>query len=336
MPKKSRGPTSRDLARLAGVSQSTVSRVLANDPGVGPELRAAVERAAREINYTPNAAARAMRLGRSGAVGVLVTRVTNPLHAELLLAIGRELHSAQLEVVLWNLEVGGAEGALRAIRQGQVDGVLVTSAAATGELETQIVNLGRPTVLVHRGVAGLACDQVLGDSYRGAFEMAQYFARGGRKSTAIIAAQGVGSALRNRVEGFVAGAKAVGLRTRLISGGASHNDGVGTVHKLMRSRQPPDSVFAASDMLALGALDGARAMGIAVPDDLWIAGSDDIEMAGWQAFGLTTIHEPIAELARESVALIKARVEGSLSGQPPRTVMLGCPLVVRGSTAPVE
>ncbi len=327
------GPTSRDLAKLAGVSQSTVSRVLAKDPSVNPENRAAVEKAARELNYIPNAFARAMRLGRSDAIGVLVTRVTNPLHAELLFAIGKELHAANLDVLLWNLEAGGAEASMKAIRQRQVDGLLVTSAAATGDIEREIMELGIPLVLVHRGVEGLPCDQVLGDNFQGAYRVAEYFARGGLRSASVFASHGIGSASRDRTAGFVAGAKATGMRVDVVQRGSSHNDGVNAARDLLTRKRKPQGIFAASDILALGALDGARSLGLRVPEDVWVAGFDDIEMASWHSLRLTTVREPIEELARMSVELLRSRLAGD-AGEP-RTVRLDCPLVVRGSTLPM-
>jgi LacI family transcriptional regulator len=323
--------TSRDIARLAGVSQTTVSRVFAGDPNVSPEKREIVFKVANEVGYVMNPHARAMRSGRSNTIGVVVTRITNPLHAQLMDALGRELVAANLEVVLWSTELGSSDMLLGAIQQRKVDGILVTSATIEGELERQAVALGIPTVLVHRGVKDLPCDQVLGDNFEGARATAAYSARGGRTRVAVIAARRTGSASTDRVEGFLAGATAEQLDVQVIHRGSTHNDAAAAAQELLRSANPVEAIFGASDMLALGAIDGARALGMRVPEDLWVAGFDNIEMSSWHSYSLTTVAEPVREMAQVGVEMLRKRIAGS--DDPPIVRHLPSSLIVRDSTA---
>jgi LacI family transcriptional regulator len=151
-----RPPTSRDLARLAGVSQATVSRVLTNSPRVSPDTRARVLQVLKEANYTPNALARAMKTGRTDTIGVFMTRVTSPFHAALLDEIGRLLSEVGLHMILWNIEHDPEETVSEVIQQRLVDGFILTSATYDSKLHSIAVASGTPTVLLHRGIDGLA------------------------------------------------------------------------------------------------------------------------------------------------------------------------------------
>src|SRR5690349_21900328 len=142
-------PTSHDVARRAGVSQSTVSRALASHPTVASELRDRVLAAARELGYRPNEAARAMRTSRSGNVGVVTARLANPLYPELLQLLSRELSGAGLRMVVWNTDEANSEAAVDAACSGGVDGVVFTTATSGSTRLYQALIERVPVVLVN-------------------------------------------------------------------------------------------------------------------------------------------------------------------------------------------
>jgi LacI family transcriptional regulator, galactose operon repressor len=326
--------TSRDLARLAGVSQSTVSRVLTNHPKVSAETRARVLQVLEEQDYSPNALARAMRTGRTDTVGVFVTRVTSPLHAALLDAIGRKLSAAGLQMILWNLQHDPYDAATQVIRQRLADGFIFTSALLGDSPDKIAVRAGVPTVLLHRGVEGLECDQVVGDNWRGSWDAGHYLHAAGHRRIGLIGMSLGTSTARDREAGFRAALAAKGLEIKpkyVVRGGLDHGDGHKAVQELMKLPKPPTAIYAGTDLLALGALDGARSLGVKVPDDLWVIGFDNVDMAAWESFSLTSVDQPVEAIVDTGIELLRKRIADPTT--TPVVKKLPCVLVPRGSTA---
>ncbi|TDW18863.1 LacI family transcriptional regulator [Kribbella kalugense] len=330
----SRPPTSRDLARLAGVSQATVSRVLTNNPKVNAETRARVLQVLKDANYTPNALARAMKTGRTDTIGVFMTRVTSPFHAELLDEIGRVLSSMGLHMILWNIEHDPEETIAAVVQQRLVDGFLLTSATYDSTLHTMAVTSGTPTVLLHRGIDGLDCDQVVGDNWQGAYDAGQYLVDAGHTDIGLVTLTHTGNTSRDRDLGFRAALADAGVKIKpsnVVSVGVPHADGHAAAEKLLSRKKPPTAIYTVTDLLAFGILDGARAVGARVPDDVWVIGFDNTDMAAWEAFDLTTVEQPVHAIVEAGVDLLRDRITNP--DRPTQVVTLPCPLVIRGSTA---
>ncbi|ONI67154.1 hypothetical protein BWI15_28750 [Kribbella sp. ALI-6-A] len=330
----SRPLTSKDLARLAGVSQATVSRVLTNSPKVTPQTRARVLRVLEEANYTPNALARAMKTGRTGTIGVFVTRVTSPFHAQLLDEIGRGLSAAGLHMILWNIEHEQPESLGTILQQRLVDGFMVTSASYASPLHTMALDSGTPTILLHRGIDGLDCDQVVGDDRQGAYDAGRYLVEAGHTEIGLVRLEHTGNTSRDRERGFRAALADAGVPLRdrnVVTTGVSHAAGHAAARKLLSARKPPTALFTLTDLLGFGILDGARALGVRVPDDLWVIGYDNTELAGWEAFDLTSVEQPVPGIVATGIELLRRRI--AEPERPTEIVTLPCPLAVRGSTA---
>ncbi|TDW70676.1 LacI family DNA-binding transcriptional regulator [Kribbella pratensis] len=329
-----RPPTSRDLARLAGVSQATVSRVLTNNPKVNPETRARVLQVLKDANYTPNALARAMKTGRTDTIGVFMTRVTSPFHAELLDEIGRVLSSIGLHMILWNIEHDREETVAEVLHQRLVDGFLLTSATYDSKLHTMALASGTPTVLVHRGIDELDCDQVVGDNWQGAYDAGKYLVDHGHTDIGLVTLVPTGNTSRDRDLGFRAALADAGVKIKpsnVVTVGVPHADGHAAAKKLLSRKNPPTAIYTVTDLLAFGILDGARAVGARVPDDVWVIGFDNTEMAAWEAFDLTSVDQPTHTIVETGVDLLRQRIADP--DRPTQIVTLPCPLAIRGSTA---
>jgi LacI family transcriptional regulator len=328
--------TSRDLARLAGVSQSTVSRVLTGNPRVHADTRARVLRVLEEMNYSPNALARAMKTGRTDAIGVFMSRITSPFHATLLDLIGRRLSALGLQMVLWDVEHEAAEATRQVIGQRLVDGFVFTSATFESELHTVALASGTPTVLLHRGIDDLQCDQVVGDNWQGAYDLGRYLLRSGHRRVGLVTSPWTVSTARDRERGLRAALEEAGIELAdrfVFTGGAAHAHGHAAARELLSRPDPPTAIFAITDVLAFGVLDGARSLGVRVPDDLWVAGFDNTDMASWEAFDLTTVDQPVHTIVDTGIELLRRRIaEPSVE---PVVTKLPCTLVVRGSTGNV-
>lgn len=334
MTTSSRRLNSRDLARLAGVSQSTVSRVLTDHPRVTPQTREKVLKVLHELDYTPNRLARAMKTGKTDTIGVFMSRLTSPFHASLLEALNRHLASAGLETVLWNLEHDGQEAAEQVVRRRLVDGLLVTSATFESQPVRHAVAAGIPTVLVHRGLDNLPCDQVVGDNRTGAWDLGHYLCANGHTKIGLVTSHITVTTARDREEGFrdaLAEQRVSIPRQYLHRGSYHHSEGHAAATKMLHLPDPPTAIFAITDILAFGVLDAARSCGVAVPQDLWVAGFDNVDMAAWEAFDLTSVDQPADDLAREAVQLLRRRIADP--DAKPVTKTFPCPLAIRGSTA---
>ncbi len=316
------------------MSQATVSRVLSGSPKVHPGTRARVLAALDSTGYVPNQAARAMRTSRTGAIGVVVGRITNPFYPELLTALSRELHAAKQRMVLWDSEGPGAQAALDAIRQRVVDGLVFTTATRDLPPLRQALAANAPVVLVNRSVPTLACDQVGSDNVAGGQLVARYFAASGHRRCAMICGPRGISTTDERERGYRAELRATGqgLRSELVArGDYSHPEGHKGMRRLLDRDDPPTAVFCANDLLAFGAIDAARSLGVRVPGDVWVCGYDDIPMASWEAYELTTIRQPIDETAEDAVRRLLARIADPTL--PTVTHRFPPRLIVRSSTA---
>ncbi|HEY4253808.1 MAG TPA: LacI family DNA-binding transcriptional regulator [Roseomonas sp.] len=320
--------TSRDVALRAGVSQSTVSRALTGHAGVSEAVRRRVQDAARALAYVPNAAARAMRTSRSGNIGVVTARLHNPIYPEMLQLLARELRQAGLRMIVWNSDETDEGAAADAARQGMVDGIIFTSATQAATALYEEIARRLPVVLVNRTVEGWPCDQVASDNHAGGRAVAACFHAGRRRRTGLLSGPLLPSTIRDREAGFLEGCDRPPLTVRVEA--FTYAAGVAGMQRLLALADRPDAVFCANDVLALGARDAARAAGIAVPEALWLVGYDDIAMASWTAFDLTTVRQPIEEMVQHAVRLLRARMAGDTGAR--QRLCLPAALVLRGTT----
>lgn len=327
--------TSRDVARVAGVSQATVSRVLSDSPKVRPTTRARVIAALGETDYTPNLLARAMRTRRTGAIGVVVARITNPFYPELLAVLGAELAEKGRHMMVWDSELPGEEAAVEAIRQRLVDGVVFTTVTPASTSLREALQRREPAVLINRGVAGLRCDQVVSDNMAGGRTVASYFLDAGHRRLGLIAGPPQTSTASERERGFREVLRARGIPLGATwCGDFSHDAGRTAMRHFLAQPDPPTAVFCVNDLTAFGALDGARSVGASVPEDVWVVGYDDIPMAAWEAFDLTTVRQPIREMTRLAVRMLLDRIDDP--DRPPTQRRLPATLVVRRTTDSTE
>ncbi|MBK7263828.1 MAG: LacI family DNA-binding transcriptional regulator [Rubrivivax sp.] len=327
--------TSHDIARLAQVSQATVSRVLRDDPKVSPRTRAHVLKILAETRYEPSAAARAFRGGRADSIGVVVARLSYQLYPAMLEAIGAQLARLGHRMIVWDSDHGGDAPAIRALRQGAVDGVILTAATAESAFLSEVPAEGAPVVLLNRTVDTYASDQVSSDNLDGGQRVAEYLVACGRKRIALIGGIPRASTIRNREQGFKNALNRLGVglppHYQFHSETFTHASGEFAVTRLLELASPPDAIFCVNDVLAVGAMDGARARGVRVPHDLWIVGYDDIEIASWGAYDLTTVRQPMEQMVGLAIELLLARIDQR--DAPVTHKCLANELVIRSSTA---
>jgi LacI family transcriptional regulator len=324
--------TSRDVAELAGVSQATVSRVMSSSAKLSPATKARVQAAMETLGYVPHAGAQAMKTRRTNTIGVVVADLTNPFYAEVLDELSGELDAAGFRVVIWNSGGGSQHDALKAIREYAVDGVIFTT-ATEDSLELQAaIEKSSPIVLINRVVEGLECDQVSSSNTDGGAAVADYLVANEKTRVAFIGGADNASTSRERGRGFLDRMAERGYAVPehfRFQGGFSHDISAQVMKRLLSRADRPQAVFCANDLMAFGALDALRASRVQ-PQDCWIIGYDDVEMASWDSFSLTTVRQPSREMARIGARLLVERIHSP--GLVPRRVNFPCDLIVRGST----
>jgi LacI family transcriptional regulator len=304
--------TSKDIARRLKISQSTVSRALRGDPRVAPATTARVLEAARQMNYTPNLAARTLITRKTGTIGVVVGDITNPFYPELLEILHNELALAGYRTILFNERTDASveQHVGDLVRGAAVDGLVYVSAT----LDSPLPGHGAPdlpTVLVNRYIESAQVDLVVADNRRGGRLVAEAMVELGHRRIAIITGPENTTTSRDRERGFREQLEAAGLpldeALRRV-GQFSHASGYQWCLDLLAAEPRPTAIFAANDVIAFGALDAARRVGIKVPAELSIVGFDDIDMAGWEGFSLTTVRQPLEEMGRATAQLLLDRI----------------------------
>lgn len=304
--------TSKDIARELAISQSTVSRALRGDPRVAPATIARVLEAAERMRYTPNLAARSLITRQTSTVGVVVSDITNPFYPELVEILHNELALSGYRTILLNERTDASlERYVTELVGGRaVDGLVYSSATLDAPLVGGAAERV-PVVLLNRSRDTAEIDSVVSDNDGGGRLAAELLAARGHRRIALVAGPANTSTARDREAGFAARLEELGVpldpRLRRV-GQFSHQSGYHWGLELLSLDPRPTAVFAANDVVAFGVLDAARRLGVRVPEELSVIGFDDIDMARWEGFSLTTVRQPLAEMARAAAGLVLERI----------------------------
>ena len=329
-------PTLADVARLAGVSSATASRVLTGSTHVQPETRNKVEQAMAQLGYVRNRAARAMRTRQTGSIALVVGEenvkvFTDPFFARILLGVSKELASADLQLVLVTLHAPRDYHTVsRYLRSGHVDGAFFVSMHSRPDFD--LGSLGIPVVLCGRPVAGGdSVSYVDADNVEGARKAVSYLLGSGRKAVATIAGPPDMSPGIDRLLGYRKAMTAVGVNDpgMIAYGDFSHRAGEHALCRLVDHRPGLDAVFVASDLMAAGALRALRRLGRRVPDDVAVLGFDDLPLSQYTDPRLSTVRQPVGAMAARMVSEMLAQVANP--GRGPTHAVLDTELVLRDS-----
>ena len=331
-PANSRKATSLDVARLAGVNQSTVSRALALDGKVSTETRIRVQAAARQLGYTPNAIARSLITQKTNIIGIVTADVTIPFQPYILEKFLQKLQARGRQVLVFTAAPDQqADDLLPTAFQYQVDALVVTSVTLSSQTLLHHSQGGTRVVLFNRYMEGGSISSVTGDNLAAGRVVADFLIDNGHQRLAYIAGQINSSTNRDREQGFITELweRGAAKPQQETAGQYTYEAGRSAALRLLNGTNLPDAIFCASDILAIGAIDAAKSLGLQVPGDLSIVGVDDIPMASWDAYSLTTIRLPVDEMVDATIDLL---LEKPRRLQEPVHIRFPGSLIVRGST----
>lgn len=337
-PRSGRGVTLDEVARAAGVSRATVSRVVNGSPRVTALVRAAVERAVDRLGYVPNPAARMLVTRRSGSVAVAIPEPTaqlfgDPFFARLLVGIGAELAEANLQLVLMITQPPTEARAEAYLAAGHVDGVLLASMHGDDRLADRLLDRSVPVVVGGRPPVGSAASYVDVDNEHGAKAAVEHLLAQGRRRVATITGPLDMSPGLDRLTGYRRAMASAGITLDPDleeAGDFSQESGARAMRVLLRRCAGIDGVFAASDLMAIGAMAELRRADRRIPADVAVIGFDDSAIAPAAIPPLSSVSQPIEEMGREMTRLLIQTI-GTGSGVQKR-VLLGTSLAIRQST----
>lgn len=313
-----------EVARLAGVSRSAVSRTFTDGGSVSPETRRKVIEAAKALNYHVNHLARGISQVHSRPVCLVGSNLSAPFQSALLAALTQRIHQFGRATMVINTS-GESESVGEALNQAlqyRASAIVVMSGSPAESLVQTSIESGQQVILINRKGSEQAGDgpSHITIDYRTAMgEAAAMFARAGCKSVAVIGSTAGTPSLRAREVEFSTHAERAGIAVRVVKPGpTAYETGQVAARMVLGGTQRPEGVFCVTDLIACGFIDTARTQfNVRFPDDLCLLGFDDIEQAGWDGYALTTFHQPMHEIAEAVCVILKAE-----RTQPPSTTYL--------------
>jgi len=323
--------TSLDVAKLASVSQSAVSRTFTPGASVSEKTRERVMVAARELGYRPNALARSLISGRSRMIGLVIAYLENHFYSILIEKISRLLQSRGYHVLLFMTEPGQQDEVVQEILQYQVDGVVLASVTLSSHIAEECAAQGVPVVLFNRYVADSQTSSVVSDNIAGGRLLADLLVKEGHQNIAFIAGQENSSTNVEREKGFVEGLSEHGISLCARAVGNYNFENAAIAAREILNKNVPDAIFVANDHMAFAVMDVIRGeFGLLVPEDISVVGYDNVPEAGWPSYNLTTVKQSIEQMINATVDILLEQMENKQVSAT--KVITPADLIVRGST----
>ncbi len=330
--------TIRDIAKLAGVSKTTVARALNNEGYVREETRKKIEKAVKELNYTPNHIAKVMRTNKSATIGIFIPDYANPFYSELFKGIEEVTRKAgYMNLVCQTAEQSDVElFYIKELLKRQIDGIIYCTYNESNEGQKYLQKISKRTPIVCMDPVfrdlGLSC--VVSDGYNGTKMAVNKLIETGSKKIAYIKGPKAHAVTKERFQGY---------RDALIEAGIPVNDdyiyesldfkmssGSKAADYFLTLDEKPDAVIAATDVLSIGALKQFRSRNVKIPSEIRVVGFDNIPLTSLVEPSLTTVAQPISQLGMTAAQLLIQKINNN--NLPEQQIVLECSLVERGST----
>lgn len=334
-----RKPTIKDIARLARVSHTTVSRALNDRPRISRKTRDRIRAIARKLNYQPNVAARSLKVRRTRTLGLVITTIINPLYPELAQGIENTAREMGYSIILCstNYDINLEKQHIDMLRGKGVDGIIFTSTHVHDPNIESLINEKFPIILVNRRIYDESVinrvDYVVVDNVHGGFMAVEHLIKMGHERIGIISGHPQSSASVERLEGAKRGLSEYGLELKsdlVMEGDFLQASGLKAAKKFSEMKCRPTAVFSVNDYMALGALEGFIEAGFRIPHDIALIGFNDIAISRIRNIELTTIGQKTYEMGSIAVRTLVERIEGEGQGVV-KQIILEPELLIRKS-----
>ncbi len=333
-PKNSPQVTAQDVARTLGVSQSTISRAFSMTASISQEMKLRVIKAANKLGYQPNVIARSLITRQTNMVAIVMDNLVDPFYPVMLDELVQQVQTAGFQTLLFVPSAGQkVDDIIPNLLQYQVDAIILTSATISSAMARICAARDTPVVSFNRYVPGLKIHAVSSDNVAGGRQVADYLVAAGHERFAFVSAQRDATTNRDRRSGFVSRLKQLKIDACVQEEGGefSYEAGYTAAKRLLRQASRPDALFFASDVMAFGGIDAAREIGLSVPGEVSIVGYDDVPLAALPSYGLTTIRQPVREMAQAAMEILGLADERSDRSTPEIRIIKGT-LITRSST----
>ena len=325
--------TAAEVAKRAGVSQPTVSRVFTPGLHVSKIKEERVREAARELGYLPNTLARSLNTGRSRTIGLVLANLKNPFSTEALQRFSRALrdNGYHLLVFFANDLDEDVDAVVEDLLAHQVDGIILASVSTSIRLTSRLDTVSIPFVLFNRGQEDRSLPSVTASNFDGGRQAGRFLASSGHRRIAHIAGWQKSVNGRERQEGFIAGLAEFGLEPiSCIDCHFKRDMAVEATIALFADATRPEAIFVGNDDMAFGVIETLRfTLGLHLPNDVSVVGFDDVTMAAWPSFDLTTLRQPAEMIVDTTVEMLLDMIE--TGKRPEGRVEISTALIVRGS-----
>ena len=324
----------KDVARMAGVSHSTVSRALQSSPVVNPKTAAKIRRIARELGYRPSAVARGLVTQKTRTIGVVVTTISDPFVSEVVIGIELAANDAGYSVFLAdsNADPTREKSVVHSFAERRVDGIVVTS-SRVGALYTSLLSeMMVPIVLINNQHPGQFVHSVMIDNVRASREATSHLIQLGHKRIAYVGDRYGHQSDTERFAGYreaLAQADLAFSPELVVHGDGKPQGGTPAMDSLLRLAEPPTAVFCYNDMTALGVLRSIQTRGLRIPEDISVVGFDDLFFASYTQPALTTVRQPMRQMGKMAMESLLRLMSGQESAE---AIQLPAELIVRQST----
>jgi len=320
--------SAQSVAELAGVSRSAVSRAFTPGASIAPETLARVHEAAATLGYQVNDLARGLLANRSRLVGLVTSDADSPFRAQMIAALSQSLIERGNVPAIINIGATAEDiaNASRQLLRYRAEATVFLSGSPPESLVEVTRRNGQPLILINRAETGL--DSGHCDDRDGAQQAFEALRMTGAVRFAVLNKVNPSPSLAAREQAFAEFAAASGFKSKTARAGHSDYDGGReAARRLLARGSVPDAIFCVNDLMAFGALDHLRGAGLCVPDDVSVIGFDDVPIAAWASYKLTTLRQDARHIAREVVSILDRRIADPDS--PPMSVYFQVELVVR-------
>lgn len=342
------GVTIKDIAKEASVSVTTVSRVLNNKPDVNYKTKEKVLQVIKKLNYNPNGLARGLVLQKTYTIGLIIPDICNPYFPEIARGIQDQAKKMGYSVILYNTDNDKKSEieAIQLLKSKQVDGIILSLSVSNNEELDQLEDHNFPVVQIDRKISGSNSPSVTIDNIISAYNATEYLLQLGHKRLAHITGNLGTKTGQDRLQGFQKAIQAYGVNWNpdyICEGNYSKDSGYQQMKRLLELPKRPTAIFAANDLMALGAYEAIFDAGLKIPEEITIIGHDDIDVASLIRPGLTTMSQPTYNLGQIAAKMLIQKIkENSSEGKDKIThdentlsqneIVLNTQLIVREST----